>query len=158
MLSAAAIEHASLEEVNIFFDTATYDEIEKDVRVKQNSVGSVLNAISLGKCWHVKISTSWWYPTCFDLILFVHPPRWQLRPSWDWLEAPWASSLVSRYSVGLRSSTTLSGLFFWRKLTSLSAAIYIIKLEVYEIPLRFFISLKVSNITNKRSNHQKRNT
>ena len=42
MLSAAVIEHASLEEVNIFFDTATYDEIEKDVRVKQNSVGSVL--------------------------------------------------------------------------------------------------------------------
>ena len=50
MLSAAIIEHASLEEVNIFFDTATYDEIEKDVRVKQNSVGSVLNANSLGKC------------------------------------------------------------------------------------------------------------
>ena len=50
MLSASLLEHAPLEEVNIFFDTATYDEIEKDVRVKQNSVGSVLNANSLGKC------------------------------------------------------------------------------------------------------------
>ena len=42
------LEHAPLEEVNIFFDTATYDEIEKDVRVKQNNFGSLLNVFPLG--------------------------------------------------------------------------------------------------------------
>ena len=32
MLSATVMERASLEEVYIFFDTATYDEIERDVK------------------------------------------------------------------------------------------------------------------------------
>ena len=31
---AVMIEHVPLEEVFIFFDTATYDEIERDVKVK----------------------------------------------------------------------------------------------------------------------------
>ena len=33
-ISAATVEHAPLEAVYIFFDTATYNEIERDVKVK----------------------------------------------------------------------------------------------------------------------------
>ena len=33
-ISAARVEHAPLEAVYIFFDTATYNEIERDVKVK----------------------------------------------------------------------------------------------------------------------------
>ena len=33
LIPAAVIEHAPLEAVYIFFDTATYDQIEKDVKV-----------------------------------------------------------------------------------------------------------------------------
>ena len=32
-VSGALVEHAPLEEVFIFFDTATYDQIERDVKV-----------------------------------------------------------------------------------------------------------------------------
>ena len=32
---ASVLEHAPLEAVNIYFDTATYDEIERDVKVTQ---------------------------------------------------------------------------------------------------------------------------
>ena len=34
-LSAAPVEHASLEAVYIFIDTATYNEIERDVKVTE---------------------------------------------------------------------------------------------------------------------------
>ena len=37
-LSAATVEHAPLEAVYIFFDTATYNEIERDVKVTKNTV------------------------------------------------------------------------------------------------------------------------
>ena len=33
-ISAVTNEHAPLEAVHIFFDTATYDEIERDVKVE----------------------------------------------------------------------------------------------------------------------------
>ena len=33
MLPASALEHAPLEAVYIYFDTATYDEIERDEKV-----------------------------------------------------------------------------------------------------------------------------
>ena len=33
MISASVIEHSQLEEVYIFFDAATYDEVERDVKV-----------------------------------------------------------------------------------------------------------------------------
>ena len=33
-ISGARVEHAPLEAVYIFFDTATYNEIERDVKVK----------------------------------------------------------------------------------------------------------------------------
>ena len=33
LIPAAVIEHAPLEAVYIFFDTATYDQIERDVKV-----------------------------------------------------------------------------------------------------------------------------
>ena len=35
-LPAAMIEHAPLQSVYIYFDTATYDEIERDVKVTYN--------------------------------------------------------------------------------------------------------------------------
>ena len=37
-LSAATVEHAPLEAVYIFFDTATYNEIERDVKVTKDTV------------------------------------------------------------------------------------------------------------------------
>ena len=37
-VSVAPAEHALLEAVYIFFDTATYNEIERDVKVTQNTV------------------------------------------------------------------------------------------------------------------------
>ena len=37
-LSAAPVDHAPLEAVYIFFDTATYNEIERDVKVKEDTV------------------------------------------------------------------------------------------------------------------------
>ena len=37
-LSAAPVEHAPLEAVYIFFDTATYNEIERDVKVTEDTV------------------------------------------------------------------------------------------------------------------------
>ena len=37
-ISAATVEHAPLEAVYIFFDTATYNEIERDVKVKTNNL------------------------------------------------------------------------------------------------------------------------
>ena len=37
-LSAATVEHAPLEAVYIFFDTATYNEIERDVKVTEDTV------------------------------------------------------------------------------------------------------------------------
>ena len=37
-LSAAPVEHAPLEAVYIFFDTATYNEIERDVKVTKDTV------------------------------------------------------------------------------------------------------------------------
>ena len=36
-IAAHLIEHSPLEEVYIFFDTVTYDEIERDVKVKFES-------------------------------------------------------------------------------------------------------------------------
>ena len=40
------LEHAPLEAVYIFFDTATYDEIERDEKVKVlTSKGSVLDIV-----------------------------------------------------------------------------------------------------------------
>ena len=33
-ISAVVIEHAPLEAVYVFFDTATYDEIQRDVKVE----------------------------------------------------------------------------------------------------------------------------
>ena len=36
LFSAAPVEHAPLEAVYVFFDTATYNEIERDVKVKNN--------------------------------------------------------------------------------------------------------------------------
>ena len=38
LISASVIEHAPLEAVYIFFDTATYDQIERDVKVGDNLV------------------------------------------------------------------------------------------------------------------------
>ena len=38
IFSATIIEHAPLEAVYIFFDTATYDEIERDIKVAQISI------------------------------------------------------------------------------------------------------------------------
>ena len=40
VLPAKMIEHAPLEAVYIYFETATYDEIEKDVKVKTFSEAS----------------------------------------------------------------------------------------------------------------------
>ena len=37
-LSVATVEHAPLEAVYIFFDTATYNEIERDVKVTKDTV------------------------------------------------------------------------------------------------------------------------
>ena len=37
-LSAVTVEHAPLEAVYIFFDTATYNEIERDVKVTKETV------------------------------------------------------------------------------------------------------------------------
>ena len=37
-LSAATVAHAPLEAVYIFFDTATYNEIERDVKVPKDTV------------------------------------------------------------------------------------------------------------------------
>ena len=50
-------------------------------------------------------------------LLYVFPPRWPRRPSSDWSEAQWVSSLASPFSVGSRSSTSYSG-FFWISLTT----------------------------------------
>ena len=36
-VSGVLIDHLPLEEVFVFFDTATYDEIERDVKVKTTS-------------------------------------------------------------------------------------------------------------------------
>ena len=41
LISASVIEHSQLEEVYIFFDAATYDEVERDVKV--NSCLSLMN-------------------------------------------------------------------------------------------------------------------
>ena len=41
-LSVAPVEHAALEAVYIFFDTATYNEIERDVKVtKDRALGFI---------------------------------------------------------------------------------------------------------------------
>ena len=37
-ISVAPVEHAPLEAVYIFFDTATYNEIERDVKVTKDTV------------------------------------------------------------------------------------------------------------------------
>ena len=37
-LSAATVEHAPLEAVYIYFDTATYNEIERDVKVTKDTL------------------------------------------------------------------------------------------------------------------------
>ena len=37
-LSAATVQHAPLEAVYIFFETATYNEIERDVKVTKDTV------------------------------------------------------------------------------------------------------------------------
>ena len=42
-LTAATVEHARLEAVYIFFDTATYNEIERDVKVKKDTVPAWIN-------------------------------------------------------------------------------------------------------------------
>ena len=44
-LSAATVEHAPLEAVYIFFDTATYNEIERDVKVTKDTA-PVLDSLS----------------------------------------------------------------------------------------------------------------
>ena len=41
-ISGATVEHAPLEAVYIFFDTATYNEIERDVKVKKKTTNIVL--------------------------------------------------------------------------------------------------------------------
>ena len=38
IFTATAIEQAPLEEVIIFFDTATYDEIERDIKVCKDTL------------------------------------------------------------------------------------------------------------------------
>ena len=52
-VSATVIEHAPLEAVYIFFDTATYDQIERDVKVSvfQNTMieDVIMRMIMLGK-------------------------------------------------------------------------------------------------------------
>ena len=40
-ISVAPVEHASLEAVYIFFDTATYNEIERDVKVTKDTVSDL---------------------------------------------------------------------------------------------------------------------
>ena len=40
-LLAATVEHAPLEAVYIFFDTATYNEIERDVKVTKDTVPAI---------------------------------------------------------------------------------------------------------------------
>ena len=46
-LSAATVEHAPLEAVYIFFDTATYNEIERDVKVTKDTVHAFGNCNAL---------------------------------------------------------------------------------------------------------------
>ena len=38
--SAVIVEHAPLEELYVFFDTATYDEIERDVKVNPATIAN----------------------------------------------------------------------------------------------------------------------
>ena len=85
---AATIEHAPLQSVYIYFDTDTYDEIERDVKVILHSKNQQLG---------------------YDLLVKCHTSRWQPKPNLVWLEGQWVSSLDSPYSVGLRSSTICSG-------------------------------------------------
>ena len=42
LFPASVLEHAPLEAVFIFFDTATYDEIERDVKVVSKALSSAL--------------------------------------------------------------------------------------------------------------------
>ena len=79
--------------------------------------------------------------------IWVILSRWQWRLNWASLEAQWAFLLASPSSVGSRSSTTYSGLFFffWAELTNSY--------------LRFFMSLKVlraavvSTVNKRFENH-----
>ena len=49
-LSAATVEHAPLEAVYIFFDTATYNEIERDVKVTKDTVTITVPAFGFVHC------------------------------------------------------------------------------------------------------------
>ena len=51
MFPATSLEHAPLEAVYIYFDTATYDEIERDEKVSFSIIkDSVLAIISKPQC------------------------------------------------------------------------------------------------------------
>ena len=49
LFPASALEHAPLEAVYIYFDTATYDEIERDEKVTSlTAIGSVSDIVKKG--------------------------------------------------------------------------------------------------------------
>ena len=85
------LKHAPLEAVFIYFDTATYDEIERDEKVML--VPSLHFLPFKACCWFVSYS------------------RWPWKPNWVWSEERWAFSRASPSSVESRSSTSSSGLF-----------------------------------------------
>ena len=55
LISAATIEHAPLEAVYIFFNTATYDEIERNVKVTRVSSNAPRNCLGT---WAIALTVS----------------------------------------------------------------------------------------------------
>ena len=85
---SAKKQSLELQVVHIFFDTSTFDRVEKDVKVtKKQNRSHFINVTCL-------VRLLWW-------------------PNWVWSEAQWDSSLASQYSVELRFSTLLQSSFWW---------------------------------------------
>ena len=85
-LSAAPVEHASLEAVYIFIDTATYNEIERDVKVTKDTVlafgfvhCNTLEARQKLKCIHA--GDNW--GTIGSCWRYNGPPHWFLHSQRD---------------------------------------------------------------------------
>ena len=69
-VSAMLIEHAPLEEVYIFFDTATYDQIERDVKVDIETFAK--NTISKENRGPISLLTRFTYDLYHKAIRMIH--------------------------------------------------------------------------------------
>ena len=69
-VSGVLVEHAPLEEVYIFFDTATYDQIERDVKVDIATFAK--NTISKENRGPISLLTRFTYDLYHKAIRMIH--------------------------------------------------------------------------------------